>query len=597
MTRTLMTFFHLFPRFLAIVLFSLFVEANGYAQTFGSSASAFGEEAEFLKVEQAYQVVPSIHKKIELLWSIAPGYYLYQHQFKLEARNAETAEAIDLTFEEGKLKFDDYFQKELTVYYTSTNVHAELPTIALPFELKITSQGCADAGLCYPPRHQYFSVAKDGTATEIDASQFASSQPASNASTASRTAKSSNEAAPLLPLVLLGALFGGLILNLMPCVFPVLSLKALSFASSHLSKHSQHVHGWAYTAGVVISFIVAAGVILAARSAGELLGWGFQLQQPGFVAAMVFLFFLMGLSLSGFFHFGTSLMGTGQNLTTGHGLGASFFTGVLAALVASPCTAPFMASALGFALTQPTYIALLIFATLGFGMALPFLLLSYMPKLAERLPRPGPWMETLKEILAFPLYLTCIWLVWVLARQTGVDGAALILIALLALTFAIWLFQQTASRKGVRYTAKLAGALCVAFALGVLFRIGDFSQADAKNGPWEPYSASRLAELRAEDTAVFIDLTADWCITCKFNERVALNTDDVIKFAALNDIIMLQGDWTNEDPEISALLEEFERSGVPLYLMYPANGNEPPVVLPQILSKSMVLKAMEESLR
>lgn len=565
-----------------------------FAQDFNSGAQSFGQEETFLPVERAYQVVPSIGQdKIELLWSIEPGYYLYQHQFKLEAQTEEASESFSLKFGEGKLKYDDYYEKELTVYYITTSVVAALPKFDAPYQLKVSSQGCADAGLCYPPRNQYFWVDENGNAEELDGSKFSSS----SAPASSIAGGSAPQDDAFLPWVLLGALFGGLILNLMPCVFPVLSLKALSFASSHLNKHAQHLHGWAYTAGVVISFVAAAVLILSARGAGESLGWGFQLQQPGFVATMAFLFFVMGLSLSGVLHFGTRFMGAGQSLTAGHGLSSSFFTGVLAALVASPCTAPFMATALGFALTQPAHIALLVFVTLGFGMALPFLLLSYSPALARYLPQPGAWMETLKQLLAFPLYLTCIWLLWVLARQTGSDGAILILIGMLSLTFAAWLAQQVTTSKSLQFSNRGLAIAGLAFAIYTIVKIGDFQAGTSDNGQWEAYSPERLAELRSEGTPVFVDLTADWCITCKFNERVALNTEEVIKFAALNDIIMLQGDWTNEDPQISALLEEFGRSGVPLYLMYPAEANSPPVVLPQILTESMVLDTMGNALR
>ncbi|VUD40349.1 Thiol:disulfide interchange protein DsbD [Thalassocella blandensis] len=583
-------------RSLTAIATFLWLCQTAFAQNFNTGgAQPFEEEETFLPIEKAYQVVPSFGKnKLELLWTIAPGYYLYQHQFKLEAQTADKSEKFELTFGDGKLKYDEYYEKELTVYYTSTDVVAPLPEFDKPYQLKITSQGCADAGLCYPPRNQYFWVDTDGDAEEISGSKFTNT----GANTPSAKVEGSEtQQDAFLPWILFGALLGGLILNLMPCVFPVLSLKALSFASSHLNKHAQHLHGWAYTGGVVISFVAAAVVILSARSAGESLGWGFQLQQPGFVATMAFLFFIMGLSLSGLLHIGTQFMGAGQSLTSGHGLSSSFFTGVLAALVASPCTAPFMASALGFALTQPAYIAILVFITLGFGMALPFLLLSYSPALVRYLPQPGAWMEVLKQFLAFPLYLTCIWLLWVLARQTGSDGAIVILIGMLSLTFTVWLLQHASNNKILHFSNRGLAMLGLAFAIFSVVKIGDFQTGSSDNGQWEPYSPDRLKELRAEDTPVFIDLTADWCITCKFNERVALNTDEVIKFAALNDIVMLQGDWTNEDPQISDLLKQFGRSGVPLYLMYPADGNAPPVVLPQILTQSQVLESMENALR
>ncbi len=556
-------------------------------------SSPAGEGEKFLKVEQAYQVAPTIDgDTIALHWQAAPSYYLYQHQFGISVRTEAASEQLSLTFEAGKKKFDEIFQKELEVYYNSTVVTGKT-RLSPPYELKVSSQGCADAGLCYPPRHQYFSVDADGNVSETAGPSI--TPPDSTSASGNAAAPASAEEAPFLPFVLLGAILGGLILNLMPCVFPVLSLKALSLASSHLSPHKQHLHGWAYTAGVVGSFVLAASVILAARGAGESLGWGFQLQQPGFVAFMAYLFFIMGLSLSGMFYLGTSLMGAGQSLTSGEGLKSSFFTGVLAALVASPCTAPFMATALGFAITQPAPVALSIFAALGLGMALPFILLSYSPYLARHLPQPGPWMETLKQVLAFPLYLTSVWLLWVLSNQTSGAGAMAVLSGAVLIAFGIWLLQQRSDKKGTVIFTRTLAAISLISAAWIGTTVGNFSET--QSDVWEAYSPERLAELRAEGEPVFIDLTADWCITCKFNERVALNTQAVTKFVLLNDIVMLQGDWTNADPDISALLDQFGRSGVPLYLMYPAEPNSPPEVLPQVLTQSLVLQAMENALR
>ncbi|MFL0804392.1 MAG: protein-disulfide reductase DsbD [Agarilytica sp.] len=576
-------------RFLLIAWICFFTLTSHAEDPFQSST-----ETEFLKVDQAYQVNPKVDGALlSFDWTIHPGYYLYQHQFKLEVRQPDKSETISLTFQKGKRKFDEIFQKELEVYYGSTQVSG-VTTLTPPYELKVSSQGCADAGLCYPPRNQYFSVDASGSIEETAATTIQSSAgPSPNDSNIVGTTNAPEDT-PFLPFVLLGAMLGGLILNLMPCVFPVLSLKALSLASSHLSHHKQHLHGWAYTAGVVGSFVLAASIILVARGAGESLGWGFQLQQPGFVAFMAYLFFVMGLSLSGVFYLGTSLMGAGQSLTTGEGLKSSFFTGVLAALVASPCTAPFMATALGFALTQPAYISLSIFAALGFGMALPFILLSYSPVLARNLPAPGPWMETLKQVLAFPLYLTSVWLLWVLANQTSGSGAMAVLSGAVLITFGIWLLQQqTKSSAGKIFTKGLAVSSLV-FAASIGWKVGDFKER--ANGLWEAYSPSKLEQLRSEGAPVFVDLTADWCITCKFNERVALNTEAVTKFALLNDIVMLQGDWTNADPDISELLERFGRSGVPLYLMYPSSPNSAPEVLPQVLTEALVLESMEKSL-
>ena len=591
-------------RFRSLILRMLALTALLGSNAVTAFDDPFSSSNAFLPVEEAYQAVVNYNDKIiEVHWQAEPGYYLYQHQFKIDTQSAENQARLPLSFEPGKRKFDEYFNKELVVYYNSTTVKGDVPdTIEAPFDIILTSQACADAGLCYPPRKQYFEVTADGSVLEKDVDEYAD-LPAANAShqTGGDASSSTSLSTPnatsssFLPLVLLGALFGGLILNLMPCVFPVLSLKALSFASANTGDGASHVmHGWAYTAGVVISFVVAAIAILATRQAGEALGWGFQLQQPVFVALMAYLFFVMGLSLSGFIEIGTQWMGAGQNLTQGGKLSSSFFTGVLAAVVASPCTAPFMASALGFALTQPIAVALLVFIVLGFGMALPFLLLSYAPSLIRLLPKPGAWMETLKQFLAFPLYATCVWLIWVLGHQVSSDGAAYIVLGGVILAFALWLIKLTPNTKFAKLLQR--GSAVAAFIFAFSFAFDVKSLATKNTTLWEPYSAALLEEYRAEKTPVFIDLTADWCITCKVNERIALHTDKVNNFAIEEGVILMKGDWTNSDPAISKLLAEFGRSGVPLYLMYPSNPHAPPVVLPQILTESMVINAMQAAL-
>lgn len=568
--------------------------------TFATDAfsSIESNDDEFLRVEEAYQVLLQTdgadEPRITMDWSIAAGYYLYQHQFKLTARNQTESVDLPLSFEPGKIKFDEYFNKDLEVYYYNTRVTAPSPDLTPPYELVAQSQGCADAGLCYPPRKQYFQVSDSGEITETETAQYDPITAPTESTTEVTTDNPPAEEQPFLPLILLGALLGGMILNLMPCVFPVLSLKALSMSASHLSAHKQHLHGWAYTAGVVGSFMVAAIMILVARATGETLGWGFQLQRPEFVALMAYLFFIMGLSLSGMFYVGMQWMGAGQGLTSGHGLQSSFFTGVLAAVVASPCTAPFMATALGVALTQPALISLLIFIALGFGMALPFLLLSYSPKMAQMMPAPGQWMENLKQFLAFPLYATCVWLLWVLGHQVSSDGAAMIVLGGVAIAFGIWLLNVRAGGFAKTFNRALA-VTCFIFALLLAFRVEGFREP--ANPQWEPYSSSRLEELRNQGTPVLVDFTADWCITCKVNERVALNTEEVIAKAQSGGIVLMMGDWTNTDPEISDVLNRFGRSGVPLYLMYPATAGSDPEILPQILTKGLVLEAMDRALQ
>ncbi|PCK09775.1 MAG: cytochrome C biogenesis protein [Alteromonadaceae bacterium] len=579
----------------------------GQTQSSNSSTSLFAEENKpaFLQVEEAYQVTPSQQSDtLTFSWFIADGYYLYQHQFKAIARNSEQVQKLSLKMPEGKNKYDDYFEKELVVYYHSAKVLSDLPKFTAPYELKVTSQGCADAGLCYPPRHQYFKVDTDGGMQEIAASVYTGS-PAAPTDTGTGTQDNTSTTPPqaepnapkkdpFIPFVILGAILGGLILNLMPCVFPVLSLKALSFTSSHLDTRSQRMHGWAYTAGAVGSFLVAGLVILIARETGQVLGWGFQLQHPAFIAAMAYLFFVMGLSLSGLISFGGGWMGAGQSLTSGQGMKSSFFTGVLAAVVASPCTAPFMATALGVALTQPLLIALSIFVALGFGMALPFLLLSYSPALARYMPRPGAWMDNLKQFLAFPLYITCVWLLWVLANQATSDGAMTVVLGMVFISFAVWLLPLSSGKTSTGIAGKAIALSALVFSAYLAFTVSDY--AKPKTDMWDSYSESKLTQLRAQGKPTFIDLTADWCLTCKINERVALNTQAVQEFVANNDITMLQGDWTNANPAITDLLAKYGRNGVPLYLMYPADPAKPATILPQLLTKTQVLEAMAAAL-
>ncbi|MES0874856.1 protein-disulfide reductase DsbD family protein [Sinimarinibacterium thermocellulolyticum] len=391
---------------------------------------------------------------------------------------------------------------------------------------------------------------------------------------------------PTLALVLLFALVGGLILNLMPCVFPVLSLKALSLVKAHGDDGGERRRQtYAYSAGVIASCVLVAAAMLVLRSAGEAVGWGFQLQSPAFVALMTYVLFALGLSLSGAVNFGVGLMNLGSGLTQQPGLVGAFFTGVLAVVVASPCTAPFMGTALGYAMTQPAWIALLVFATLGLGLALPFLLLGWFPALARYLPKPGAWMERFKQLMAFPLYLSVVWLLWVLVRQTDAQALARVLLGLVAIAFALWLW---ASRGVVASTLKLA-ALAGAFALALMPAQGGGS-APTPSAAYEPWSSERVAELRADGRTIFVDFTADWCLSCKVNERVALKSAKVQRAFAEHNVALLVGDWTRADPLITAELARFGRNGVPLYLVY-VDGGEP-VVLPQLLTPEIVLASL-----
>ncbi len=389
------------------------------------------------------------------------------------------------------------------------------------------------------------------------------------------------------------ALLGGIVLNLMPCVFPVLSIKVLALVEhAGQGRARMRRHGMAYTSGVLFSFAALAALLMGLRAAGAQIGWGFQLQMPLVVAGLAYLLFVMGLSLSGVVHFGGRLAGIGDSLTRRGGYQGSFFTGVLATIVATPCTAPFMGAAVGFALTQPPAVGVAVFLALGFGLALPFLLLTFIPQLADRLPRPGPWMERVKQALAFPLYATVAWLIWVLSQQVGEQGLLAALLGLVLLGAAAWSF-------GLRGRVAATAAALSMIAAGVtLYAVAQNPVAPGMqqtaqgtgNGSAEAYSAQRLAALVAEGRPVFVNMTAAWCITCLVNERTALSSDSVQAAFRARNIAYLKGDWTNQDPEITRVLEQHGRSGVPLYLLL-AGGET--VVLPQILTPAIVLEHLE----
>ncbi|GGC57922.1 protein-disulfide reductase DsbD family protein [Chelatococcus reniformis] len=400
-------------------------------------------------------------------------------------------------------------------------------------------------------------------------------------------------------LTLLGAaalaLLGGIVLNLMPCVFPVLSIKVLALANSGgETPGHMRLHGLAYGAGVLAAFGALAAVLLTARQAGMEVGWGFQLQSPMVVAALAYIMLTMALALSGAIHIGASFAGIGDGLTRRAGLSGSFFTGVLATVVASPCTGPFMGAAIGFALTQSAATAMAVFLALGLGFALPFVVLAFSPALLRRLPRPGLWMDRLKQALAFPLYATVAWLVWVLSQQVGPAGLFAALGGLVLVAFTVWLIGIAGlSRGGLAWATRAVALLAIAALAGLVNivredRLGPAApQALAQEQGVEPFSQARLDELVAAGRPVFVNMTAAWCITCMVNERVALATDAVRGAMKDRDIAYLKGDWTNQNPEITRVLDRYGRGGVPLYLLY-TRGAEP-IVLPQVLTPATVM--------
>jgi len=405
-----------------------------------------------------------------------------------------------------------------------------------------------------------------------------------------------NNAGIGLALALLFALIGGLILNLMPCVLPVLAMKALAIASK-AGKHPGEAarEGLAYGAGAVLSFAALGAAVVALRAGGEAIGWGFQLQSPVAVACFALLIFAVGLNLSGVFEIPAGITG-GDALTRKGGAAGAFFTGVLAVAIAAPCTAPFMAAALGYALAQSGSVAMLVFLALGIGFAAPFVAIGLSPKLLAALPRPGRWMVHFRQALAFPMYAASVWLVWVLAQETDQNGLMAILSAMVALAFAAWAWGASRhANKRWRLLATFAAILALGSALMLVPLAGNGKPANAAALgaiPSEPYSPSRLAQLREENRPVFVDATAAWCITCLVNERVALSGDDVRAAFARKHVAFLIADWTNRNPEITALLSAHGRPGVPLYLYYPAGGGAARV-LPQILTEDEVVRTIE----
>jgi thiol:disulfide interchange protein len=410
-------------------------------------------------------------------------------------------------------------------------------------------------------------------------------------------------AMPPLGQILVFAFLGGLILNLMPCVFPILAMKAVALARHAGARHAGTSQGWrghghalSYTAGVLVTFVALAVALLAARAAGTAAGWGFQFSSPVFVAAMTWLLFAVGLNLSGVFQVGGSLTGAGGELTEKHGVAGSFFTGLLAVLVATPCTAPFMGVAVAAGLAAPPAVTVLVFAVMGLGLAAPYVALASMPGLARLMPRPGRWMEVLKQALAFPMYGAAAWLIWVVSQEAGPNGVLATAAGLVLVGFAAWVFGVTqGSPVQPRRIGQTAAAVAVLAALAVLTGIASApvgAATDARSA--ETFTPERLAALRADGKPVFVNMTAAWCVTCLVNERVAIGTDAVRQAFAAGNVTYLKGDWTRQDPAITAFLRQNGRDGVPLYVFFPANGGQPEV-LPQILTESEVLGLLRTS--
>ena len=401
-----------------------------------------------------------------------------------------------------------------------------------------------------------------------------------------------------LPAAVALAFLGGLILNLMPCVFPVLSMKAAA-----LSRHGQHSgaarsEGLAYLAGVVLTFLALAAALIAARRAGEAVGWGFQLQSPVTVSVLTLVMLASALNLSGLFEFGLSAQGAGSDLAAKPGLAGAFFTGVLAVVVAAPCTGPFMATTIGWALAQPEIAALSVFASLGLGLAFPFVALAFAPKLQALLPKPGAWMSGLRKVLAFPMYGAAAWLAWVFAAQSGTDAVPALYASALLLAFALWLWGVSQRGGGRRAMAGAVVALIASVAtLTFAQKAAKTQTADAQPGSGvEVWSPARVAELQAKGRPIFVDFTAAWCVTCKVNEAGALSAPQVVDAFKRTGTVYLRADWTNRNAEIAHALQAQGRAGVPLYLVYDRKGGAPHV-LPQLLQAGEVAQALDAAAR
>jgi thiol:disulfide interchange protein len=555
--------------------------------------SSAGVDAAPLPAEQAFrfEALAQNPRQLLLRWTMPKGYYLYRDQTTLKLDNAAGL-SLKPAWPDGTAHHDEHFG-DVTVYFDQV----ELPVAVegdlgnrRQLNLHASFQGCQEGGLCYPLMTRAMTIdLGSGVAIAGPPASVAPQMPPADAGPGNPLQT------PLL-LALLLALGGGLVLNLMPCVLPVLSIKAVSVLESGENRATARRHAIFYTAGVLCSFAALGIGILALRSAGLALGWGTQLQQPVLVGVLACVMLAVGLSMSGVVNFGASLGNTGAGLAARSGPAGDFFTGVLAVVVASPCTAPFMGSALAYAFAAPMLSSLLVFLMLGVGLALPFLLIGFVPALARLLPRPGRWMETLKQVLAFPMYLTAVWLVWVLANQRGADAVGLVLVAMVLLAMTLWWFERSRSRGTLSKLAVAVLAIATVVPMALLAQVPPPSRSATAEQGVVAYSPEKLAALRAAGTPVFVDMTADWCVTCKANEHAVLNTESFRALLDRTHAVYMKGDWTDVNPTISAFLQQYHSPGVPLYVVFPKNGG-PGKQLSTVLTSSIVEQALTEAAR
>lgn len=602
-----------------------------------------------LPSEQAFgfDAIASDGNTLLLRFSPAPGYYLYRDRTSLKLEGSAGVLADTPRWPAAQSHRDEHFG-DVSVYFNQVEVPLPLRrtvTDAVDSTLVVTFQGCQTDGICYPPmtRRVKLSIpagkisahagqpaprsemirplpagsaapreAANGTPlrllptvpnseparTDVDGAQagFAADARGDNALRTRPPATTPDPDRSFLWVLLL-ALAGGLVLNLMPCVLPILSLKVLGLAQSGESAERARSHAMWYTLGVLVAFAVIGALMVGLRMLGNAVGIGFQLQHPGVVAALAYIMFAVGLSLSGVFTLGGGLGNLGQSLARRSGPAGDFFTGALACVVGSACVGPFMGGAVAYAFVATPIQAMAVFLFLGLGLALPFLLIGFVPALARRLPKPGPWMETLKHVLAFPMYATALWLLWVLGKQRGVDGMALALGGLLLLALGLWLFERSRWR-----SQRAAGLLGVLLAIAALVPVWGVTQlkpparaAQATSENVVEYSPQLLDRLRADNRVVFVNMTADWCVSCKANERAVLSRPEFRELLRRTNAVYMRGDYTNVDPQITAFLDEHKAVGVPLYVVY--GPGAPPTVLPTLLTQAVVEEALLRTAR
>jgi thiol:disulfide interchange protein DsbD len=566
-----------------------------------------------LPVTQAFALKPTIAKPgtIALHFDIAPHYYLYRGRIHAKiVTPGVTAGALETP---AGIKEHDPYLGDVEIYHDA--VDASLPYSAagaMPATLKVEVeyQGCheIEPKICYPPNTQTFTLptsgggpigAADGAGNAVDGG--APRNPVTTALAAGPNAQASPDdrttaqtAGPIgtgLAFALLLAFVGGLILNLMPCVLPVLAIKAVGVLESGESRRRARNDALAYAAGVIATFLAIGLVILGLRGAGHAVGWGTQLQQPWLVAVLACVLFAVGLSMSGVVQFGSRLANVGAGITRRGGVAGHFFTGVLAVIVASPCTAPFMGVALAYAFVAPAAHELAVMLVLGIGLALPLTLIGLVPALARLLPKPGRWMETLKQVLAFPMYLSAVWLVWVLAHQRGADAVALVLVAMVLLAAAAWWHARGGPARRLGHAFTLVLALAGLASLYAVTRVAPPARGAATEDGSVAFSPAKLQSLRGTGTPVFVDIGADWCVTCKANEYAVLDTQAFHDLLAKTGAVYMKGDWTDVDPVIGAYLKSFHSPGVPLYVVYPRGGGAGRA-LPTVLTASLVRAAL-----